>query len=154
MAKFEKARAELQSEQPEDVDVPSVQFTVDLGHAPNPLAMLDAVGCPAHVHLHGSIPITETDRLQNVRDKYGMRWRIETFFEDSKQDLGLGDCEMQPDEGASRHWHLLMAAYSLVRLDPDLSTFGDGSLESVIASSEPRTLPERSCLQSLVVGPG
>jgi len=45
-----------------------------------------------------------------------MRWRIETFFEDSKQDLGLGDCEMQTDEGASRHWHLLMAAYSLVFL--------------------------------------
>jgi hypothetical protein len=71
-AKFEKARAELQREQPEDVDVPSVQFTVDLGHAPNPLAMLDAVECPAHVHLHGSIPTTETDRLQNVRDKYGI----------------------------------------------------------------------------------
>jgi hypothetical protein len=70
VAKFEKARAELQREQPEDVDVPSVQFTVDLGHVPNPLAMLDAVGCPAHVHLHGSIPITETNRLQNVRDKY------------------------------------------------------------------------------------
>jgi SRSO17 transposase len=30
-----------------------------------------------------------------------MRWRIETFFEDSKQDLGLGDCEMQTAEGAS-----------------------------------------------------
>jgi hypothetical protein len=70
VAKFEKASAELQREQPEDVDVPSMQFTVDLGHAPNPLAMLDAVGCPAHVHLHGSIPTTETDRLQNVRDKY------------------------------------------------------------------------------------
>jgi hypothetical protein len=55
---------------------------------------------------------------------YGMRWRIETFFEDSKQDLGLGDCEMQTDEGASRHWHLLMAAYSLVRLDPESSALG------------------------------
>lgn len=72
VAKFEKARAELQCEQPEEVDVPSVQFTVDLGHAPNPLAMLDTVESPAHVHLHGSIPITETDRLQNVRDKYGI----------------------------------------------------------------------------------
>ena len=53
-----------------------------------------------------------------------MRWRIETFFEDSKQDLGLGDCEMQTDKGDSRHWHLLMAAYSLVRLDPDSSALG------------------------------
>lgn len=60
----------------------------------------------------------------HVIRSYGMRWRIETFFEDSKQDLGLGDCEMQIDEGASRHWHLLMAAYSLVRLDPDSSALG------------------------------
>jgi len=72
VAKFEKARAELQREQPEDVDVPSAQFTIDLGHAPNPLAMLDAVGCPTHVHLHGSMPITETEPLQSVRDKYGI----------------------------------------------------------------------------------
>lgn len=72
IAKFEKARADLQHEQPEDVEVPSVQFTVDLGHAPNPLAMLNAVGCPAHVHLHGSLPITESDRLQSVREKYGI----------------------------------------------------------------------------------
>jgi len=34
---------------------------------------------------------------------YSYRWRIETFFEDSKQDLGLGDCEVRDDEGASRH---------------------------------------------------
>jgi FOG: Transposase len=61
---------------------------------------------------------------EHVIRSYGMRWRIETFFEDSKQDLGLGDCEMQTDEGASRHWHLLMAAYSLVRLDPDSRALG------------------------------
>ncbi len=55
---------------------------------------------------------------------YSMRWRIETFFEDSKQDLGLGDWELQTDEGASRHWHLLMAAYSLMRLDLGSSALG------------------------------
>ena len=49
---------------------------------------------------------------------YEMRWRIKTLFEDSKQDLGLEDSEMQTNEGASRCWHLLMAAYSLVRLAP------------------------------------
>ncbi len=60
----------------------------------------------------------------HVIHSYGMRWRIETSFEDSKQDLGLGDCEMRTNEGASRHWHLLMAAYSLVRLDPESSVLG------------------------------
>jgi len=39
---------------------------------------------------------------EHVIRSYGMRWRIETFFEDSKQDLGLGDCEMQTADGASR----------------------------------------------------
>jgi hypothetical protein len=56
VAKFEKARADLQREQAEDVDVPSAQFTVDLGHAPNPLAMLDAVGCPATSIFTGQYP--------------------------------------------------------------------------------------------------
>lgn len=31
---------------------------------------------------------------------------------------------MQTDEGASGDWHLLMAAYSLVRLDPESSALG------------------------------
>ncbi len=48
---------------------------------------------------------------------YSYRWRIETFFEDSKQDLGLVDCEMRDSEGASRHWHLQMMTYSLLRLN-------------------------------------
>jgi len=39
---------------------------------------------------------------EHVIRSYGMRWRIETFFEDSKQDFGLGDCEMQTADGASR----------------------------------------------------
>jgi SRSO17 transposase len=52
---------------------------------------------------------------------YSYRWPIETFFEDSKEDLGLGDCEMRDGEGASRHWHLQMLAYSLLRLGHDSS---------------------------------
>ena len=52
---------------------------------------------------------------------YSYRWRIETFFEDSKQDLGLGDCEVRDSAGASRHWHLQMLTYSLLRLGPESS---------------------------------
>ncbi|ELZ45500.1 transposase ISHwa4 [Halorubrum distributum JCM 9100] len=61
---------------------------------------------------------------EHIIRSYGIRWRIETFFEDSKKDLGLGDCEIQTDEGASADWHLLMAAYSLIRLDPESSALG------------------------------
>jgi SRSO17 transposase len=49
---------------------------------------------------------------------YGYRWRIETFFEDSRQDLGFGDCEVQRNTSARRHWQLVMLAYSLLRLGP------------------------------------
>jgi hypothetical protein len=52
---------------------------------------------------------------------YSYRWRIETFFEDSKQDLGLGDCEVHNSDGASRHWHRQMLTYSLLRLGPESS---------------------------------
>jgi len=52
---------------------------------------------------------------------YSYRWRIETFFEDSKQKLGLGDCEVRDTDGASRHWHLQMLTYSLLRLGSESS---------------------------------
>ena len=32
---------------------------------------------------------------------YSRRWRIETFSEDSKEDLGLGGCEVRDSDGAS-----------------------------------------------------
>jgi SRSO17 transposase len=58
---------------------------------------------------------------EHVIRTYSYRWRIETFFEDSKQDLGLGDCEVRDEGGASRHWHLQMLTYSLLRLGHDSS---------------------------------
>jgi hypothetical protein len=53
-----------------------------------------------------------------------MRWRIEMFFKDTKQDLGFGDCELRQAAGAGRHWHLLMLAYSLLKLDAAHSALG------------------------------
>jgi SRSO17 transposase len=53
-----------------------------------------------------------------------MRWRVETFFRDTKQDLGFGDCELRHAAGASRHWHLLMLAYSLLKLGAAHSALG------------------------------
>lgn len=46
---------------------------------------------------------------------YLHRWRIETFFKDTKQDLGLAACEVRTDRVAKRHWHLVMLAYSVLR---------------------------------------
>lgn len=55
---------------------------------------------------------------------YTRRWRIETFFRDARQDLGLSDCEVRNERGAKRHWHLVMLAYSLLRLGVSHSTLG------------------------------
>ncbi|SDY31295.1 SRSO17 transposase [Halobellus clavatus] len=55
---------------------------------------------------------------------YAMRWRVETFFRDTKQDLGFGDCELRHTAGASRHWHLLMLAYSLLKFSAAHSALG------------------------------
>ena len=55
---------------------------------------------------------------------YSFRWPVEVFFEDSKQDLGFGDCEVRDEGGASRHWHLQMLAYSLLRLGPESNASG------------------------------
>ena len=52
---------------------------------------------------------------------HSYRWRIETFFKDSKQELGLGDCEVRDTDGASRHWHLQMLTHSLLRLGSESS---------------------------------
>jgi len=54
----------------------------------------------------------------HVIRSYGYRWRIETFFEDSKQDLGFTDCEVTRSTSARRHWQLVMLAYNLLRLAP------------------------------------
>jgi hypothetical protein len=66
---------------------------------------------------------------------YSDRWRIETLFEDSKQDLALGDCEVRDSDGASRHWHLYMLTDSLLRPGPESSVserrgFRDESLRA------------------------
>ena len=61
---------------------------------------------------------------EHVIRSYAMRWRIETFFRDSKQDLGFEDCEVERDAGANRHWHLLMLAYSCLRLGVADSALG------------------------------
>lgn len=76
---------------------------------------------------------------------YAMRWRIETFFRDTKQDLGLGVCELRHATGASRHWHLLMLAYSLLKLG-----VADSALGTVISrASSLRNDVKRSFRESV-----
>lgn len=47
---------------------------------------------------------------------YQGRWSIETFYEDSKQNLGFEDYEMRSLRGITRHWYLVFLAYTLLQL--------------------------------------
>jgi SRSO17 transposase len=75
---------------------------------------------------------------------YSDRWRIETFFEDSKQDLDLGDYEVRDSDGASRHWHLQMLTDSFLRLGPESSCArSDSSQEPRRSEHSSNTTPKR-----------
>jgi hypothetical protein len=54
----------------------------------------------------------EVTRILRV---YRKRWTgTETFHRDGKQHLGMGDCQLRSSEGQTRHFYLVMMAYSLV----------------------------------------
>jgi hypothetical protein len=55
-------------------------------------------------------------KAEDILRYYGMRWSIDLFHRDAKQHLGLAEWKVRSLEGAVRHWHLLMLAYSLLRL--------------------------------------
>jgi hypothetical protein len=48
---------------------------------------------------------------------YSMRFPIETFYRDAKQNLGLGSCQLRSSVGTMRHWCLVNLAYSLLKLE-------------------------------------
>lgn len=49
-----------------------------------------------------------------IINTYAKRWKIETFFRDSKQNLGLEDYQLRDLRGIKRHWYLIFLAYSLL----------------------------------------
>lgn len=59
-----------------------------------------------------------TDRIRwegtRIIKTYAKRWNIETFFKDSKQNLGLEDYQLRDLWGIKRHWYLIFLAYSLL----------------------------------------
>jgi hypothetical protein len=47
---------------------------------------------------------------------YMQRQRIENFFKDTKEHLGLGDYQLRKAEGIQRHWALVVCAHTLLHL--------------------------------------
>lgn len=46
---------------------------------------------------------------------YARRWKVEEFYRDAKQHLGLGRCQMRSPEGTRRHWYLVLLMYCLAQ---------------------------------------
>ena len=48
---------------------------------------------------------------------YVLRWPIETFYQDGKEQLGLDEYLMRNAKAIGKHWCLVFVAYSLLHLD-------------------------------------
>ena len=53
--------------------------------------------------------------VKRILQTYRSRWTgTETFHRDSKQQLGMGDCQLRDGQGQTRHMYLVMLAYTLL----------------------------------------
>jgi SRSO17 transposase len=57
----------------------------------------------------------KADKMLNV---YAKRWRIDSFYRDAKQNLGMEDYEMRKIEGVRRHLAMVLIAHTLLVLGP------------------------------------
>lgn len=55
-------------------------------------------------------------RPERLIRSYQIRWRIETFFRDSKSELGLQDYQMRKLKGIKSHWCLVFTSAVLLEL--------------------------------------
>ena len=82
--------------------------------------------------LTGTYVVLVTNRVdwtaQRVVATYLLRWPIETFYQDGKENLGLDEYLMRNAEAIGKHWCLVFVAYSLLHLDCLPPTQTEGSL--------------------------
>ena len=70
--------------------------------------------------LTGRFVVLVTNRVDwsaaKIITMYLQRWPTETFYQDSKGQLGLNEYRMRSAEAIGKHWCLVFVAYSLVHL--------------------------------------
>lgn len=70
--------------------------------------------------LEGNFVILISNRLdwsaELIVQTYLLRWPIETFYQDSKGQLGLDEYRMRTAEAFQKHWCLVFVAYSFLHL--------------------------------------
>ncbi len=58
-------------------------------------------------------PDLKADKMLNV---YARRWKIESFYRDAKQELGMEEYEMRKIEGIRRHLAMVFIAHTFLAL--------------------------------------
>lgn len=85
----------------------------------NGLGRVRVVVCHDGPDLEGDPVYLATGRLyweeRRVIEAYGLRFRVDNFYKDAKQSLGLGGCNLRSLKGTRRHWQLGILGYSLLR---------------------------------------
>jgi len=85
----------------------------------NKIGKVRVVICYDNEKLKGKPVFLATNRLYweetRVVQCYSLRFRIDTFYKDAKQNLGLGGCNLRSLEGTRRHWQLGFLGYSLLK---------------------------------------
>lgn len=71
--------------------------------------------------LEGTCAVLVTNHLswnaKKIVETYLLRWPIETFYQDAKQQLGLNQYRMRKAKAIQKHWCLVFVAYSFLHLD-------------------------------------
>lgn len=85
----------------------------------NKLGKIRVVICYDNKDVDGEPVYLATNRLYweeaKVVQCYSLRFRIDTFYKDAKQNLGLGGCNLRSLKGTRRHWQLGFLGYSLLK---------------------------------------
>jgi hypothetical protein len=79
------------------------------------------------------------DHVTKILADYMLRCKIDGFYKDAKQHLGLGKCQLRNIEGIKKHWHLVFLAHSILRLGVSESMLGRTILASSIGQRVKRT---------------
>lgn len=81
---------------------------------------------------------------------YSLRWAIDTFYRDGKQNLGMEDCEIRNLKGIQKHWYLMFLASSLLQLTSVNTTLNQWLKANILPVSSKRSSLEFEVIRSFI----
>lgn len=105
--------------------------------------------------LKGNFVVLVTNRLdwsaEFIIETYLRRWPIETFYQDSKGQLGLDEYRMRTAEAFQKHWCLVFVAYSFLHLHCLELSYAKGSALPLKSIGEACRQQGQALVQSLIL---